>query len=57
MPLSQQVQDLLVCPQCKGPLNMPTEDRLVCPQCQLAYPVRDNVPVMLIDEAESVENE
>lgn len=55
MPLSPQLQELLVCPQCKGPLEMSAEDSLVCAQCQLAYPVRDNVPVMLIDEAQSVE--
>ena len=55
MSLNQQLLDLLVCPQCKGELNSSEEQTLVCPHCQLAYPVRDGVPVMLIDEATPLE--
>jgi uncharacterized protein YbaR (Trm112 family) len=44
--------DILVCPDCKGELRVDDEhDELVCTQCGLAYPVRDNIPVMLVDEA------
>jgi len=46
---------ILVCPKCKGPLrHEPAESRLVCGACQLAYPVRDGIPVMLVDEASPV---
>ena len=55
MPLTQQLLDLLVCPKCKGKLDT-GEDKLVCNHCHLAYPVRDGVPVMMIDEAEAVEH-
>ena len=45
----------LVCPRCKGAL---TDDEargeLVCPRCGLVYPVRDDVPIMLVDEARPV---
>ena len=43
---------LLVCPKCKGPLeHRPAESALDCPACRLRYAIRDDIPVMLIDEA------
>ena len=44
--------DILVCPACKGDLEA-DEDRgvLWCVDCDLGYPVRDGIPIMLIDEA------
>lgn len=55
MALSQQLLDLLVCPKCKGKLKASETQTLICYHCHLAYPVRDDVPIMLIDEALSVE--
>jgi uncharacterized protein YbaR (Trm112 family) len=44
--------DILVCPDCKGELRVDdANDELICTQCGLIYPVRDNIPVMLVDEA------
>lgn len=44
--------EILVCPVCKGPLeNRRTVAELVCKACRLAYPVTDDIPVMLEDEA------
>ncbi|HEX2718960.1 MAG TPA: Trm112 family protein [Gemmatimonadaceae bacterium] len=52
MTLSPQLLAILVCPKCKGELEYgEPEARLVCPNCRLAYPIRDDIPVMLIDEA------
>ena len=52
MKLAQELLDILACPKCKGDLEVDeTQERLVCPSCRLAYPVRDDIPVMLIDEA------
>lgn len=52
MSLSQQLLAILVCPRCKGPLEYrEQESSLVCPACALRYPVRDDIPVMLLDEA------
>ena len=44
--------DILVCPLCKGPLvHKRAQNELVCRPCRLAYPIRDDIPVMLEDEA------
>jgi uncharacterized protein YbaR (Trm112 family) len=44
--------EILVCPICKGPLEYRKADKeLVCKPCKLAYPIRDDIPVMLEDEA------
>lgn len=52
MTLSPQLLAILVCPKCKGALeHRATEQSLVCPKCRLRYPVRDDIPIMLIDEA------
>jgi uncharacterized protein YbaR (Trm112 family) len=52
MALAPRLLALLVCPKCKGALTYrETESSLDCPQCKLRYPVRDDIPVMLIDEA------
>ena len=46
---------LLVCPRCKGALDdAPDGAALVCPACRLAYPVREGIPIMLLDEATAV---
>lgn len=48
--------DLLVCPLCKGQLHHDkANQRLICRFDRLAYAVRDGVPIMLIDQAESIE--
>lgn len=55
MSLSPQLLEILVCPKCKGPLEYrEAQSSLVCKSCQLSYPVRDDIPVMLIDEAKPV---
>ena len=52
MSVSPQLLAILVCPKCKGPLeNRESESSLVCPACKLRYPVREDIPIMLIDEA------
>ena len=52
MKLSEQLLAILVCPKCKGELeHRPDEESLVCHACRLVYPVRDGIPIMLIDEA------
>ncbi len=50
--------EILVCPVCKGPLeNRAAAAELVCKSCKLAYPVKDNIPVMLEDEARQLSPE
>jgi len=50
--MNKKLLDILVCPVCKGPLQYHKEaNELVCKADRLAYPVRDDIPVMLEDEA------
>lgn len=53
MAISQELLDILVCPLCKAPVK-PTADGqgLKCGQCRRVYPIRDDIPVMLVDEAQ-----
>jgi len=53
MSLAPDLLEILVCPKCKGDLEyrQEPEELLVCQACQLAYPVEDDIPIMLIDEA------
>jgi uncharacterized protein YbaR (Trm112 family) len=52
MALSKELLDILACPKCKGDIHLnQTEDGLVCDACRLMYPIKDDIPVMLIDEA------
>lgn len=52
MSLSPQVLRIIVCPKCKGELEYREgEQSLLCHACRLRYAVRDDIPVMLIDEA------
>lgn len=50
--MDKKLLDILACPVCKGPLVYRKEEReLVCKGDRLAYPIRDDIPVMLEDEA------
>ncbi|HKQ25074.1 MAG TPA: Trm112 family protein [Burkholderiales bacterium] len=50
--MDPKLLDILVCPLCKGPLvYRKAEQELICKPCRLAYPIRDDIPVMLEDEA------
>ena len=52
MSLSPQLLAILVCPKCKGELEYrEAEPSLVCHRCALRYPVREDIPIMLVDEA------
>jgi uncharacterized protein YbaR (Trm112 family) len=50
--MESKLLQILVCPICKGPLHYKKpQQELICKPCRLAYPVRDDIPVMLEDEA------
>ena len=50
--MDARLLDILVCPICKGPLVYRRAEReLICKADRLAYPIRDDIPVMLEDEA------
>ncbi len=52
MSLDPQLLEILACPQCKGEIHLnESEDGLVCNTCKLLYEIKDDIPIMLIDEA------
>ena len=52
MSSSPRLLEILVCPKCKSELEYrESEQALLCPKCRLRYAVRDDIPIMLIDEA------
>lgn len=56
MAVSQELLDILVCPKCKGDIRLTDKkDGLVCDHCKLLYEIRDDIPIMLIEEAKPLE--
>lgn len=52
MALSEELLDILACPKCKGDIHLnKKKDGLACEACQVLYPIREDIPIMLIDEA------
>ena len=52
--IPQDLLDILVCPLCKTPLVLKIKDNgesLKCGECRRVYPVKDNIPILLVDEA------
>ncbi len=55
MAISEELLEILACPKCKGDVVLTDAgDGLTCAACSLRYPIKDDIPVMLIDEAESL---
>jgi D-glycero-D-manno-heptose 1,7-bisphosphate phosphatase len=52
MAIKKELLDILACPKCKGAIVLTKKgDGLICKACKLVYPIKDDIPVMLIDEA------
>ncbi|MEW6259328.1 MAG: Trm112 family protein [Thermodesulfobacteriota bacterium] len=55
MALNAELLKILVCPKCKGEIHLNvSQDGLVCRTCSLLYPIVDEIPVMLIEEAKPI---
>ena len=56
MAVHPELLEILVCPKCKGDLYLTDlQDGLICNPCGLKYEIRDDIPIMLIDEAKPIE--
>jgi len=52
MALNKELLDILACPKCKADIALlPAEDGLYCAGCQVVYPIKDEIPIMLVEEA------
>lgn len=57
MAISPELLEILACPACKAKVDLKADGSgLKCRECKRVYPIRDDIPVMLVDEA-TVENE
>ena len=57
MTINKELLEILACPKCKGDLTLTADENgLDCGACKLRYPIRDDIPVMLIEEAETLES-
>jgi hypothetical protein len=51
--IDPKLLEILACPGCKGDLIYDKENqKLVCEKCRLKYPIKDDIPIMLLDQAE-----
>ncbi|OGP92719.1 MAG: hypothetical protein A2157_08690 [Deltaproteobacteria bacterium RBG_16_47_11] len=58
MVLSKELLEILACPKCKGDIFLNRAgDGLICKACRLVYPIREDIPVMLIEEALTYQGE
>lgn len=58
MTISKELLDILACPKCKGEIVLnAAQDGLICEQCRLVYEIRDDIPIMLIDEAKPLDTQ
>jgi uncharacterized protein YbaR (Trm112 family) len=56
MAISKELLDILACPKCKGDIHLnPDQNGLICEKCRLVYEIRDDIPIMLIDEAKPLD--
>lgn len=56
MVIAQELLDILVCPRCKGEIYLSdSQNGLICDTCRLLYEIRDDIPIMLVDEAQSLD--
>lgn len=55
MAFPEKLLEKLACPKCRGSLSWEEKNnRLICDRCKVWYPVRDNIPVLLVDEAQKL---
>lgn len=53
MPVSKELLEILACPACKAGVQYNAkEEKITCTECGRAYPIKDDIPVMLLEEAE-----
>ena len=56
MAISPELLEILACPKCKGDIHLnDRQDGLICDKCRLIYEIKDDIPIMLIDEAKPLD--
>jgi uncharacterized protein YbaR (Trm112 family) len=56
--IKKELLEILACPKCKQPVRLTGDNNgLACDQCRLLYEIRDDIPIMLIDEAKPLDEQ
>ena len=56
MPIPKEIRAILACPRCRGELeDAQNGSALGCPRCRLTFPIRDGIPILLLDHAKPAE--
>ncbi len=57
MAISRELLEILACPQCKGDIHLNAAGNgLSCDRCKLLYEIRDDIPIMLVEEAQRIDD-
>ena len=57
MPIKKELLDILACPKCKSDVRLSKDGKsIICDNCKLQYEIREDIPVMLIDEAKQLDS-
>jgi len=55
--INKELLEILACPKCKGPVRLnEANNGLFCESCRLLYEIRDDIPIMLIEEAKKIDD-
>ena len=49
--IDKELLEILACPACQGDVEL-KDNKIVCKKCSRKYPIKDNIPIMLVDQAE-----
>lgn len=52
--IKKELFDILACPKCKGPVKLKGNRGLSCEKCMLLYEIKDDIPIMIIDQAQKL---
>ncbi len=57
MAIKKELLDILACPKCKSDVRLSKDEKsIICDNCKLQYEIREDIPVMLIDEAKQLDD-
>lgn len=55
MTLNKKLLEILICPQCRGKVRLDEKSKgIICDNCKLFYEIKDDIPVMLVEEAKKI---
>jgi hypothetical protein len=55
MPFNKKLLEILICPQCRGKVRLDEKaNGIICDKCKLLYEIKDDIPVMLVEEAKKI---